>query len=280
MYDGMRTRHGGLLGRTVLGVLGLAIAASGAAERTTEQRRQTVNGLGMTLVRIPAGEFTMGSGHDFNDTPSRTVRLTRPFLMGTCEVTQAQFKTIMGRNPSWLAYRSPTRPVECASWHDAVEFCRRLSETEGRTYRLPTEAEWEHACKAGEDWMAAEGRAGPEHLDDYAWTPTNTNTETQPVGKRKPNPWGLYDMLGNVYEWCADWYDDIAYREAETVDPTGPKQSSNTLGQGGRVARGGSALGGGMNCLRTHRCTSTARNTWTAHTRHRGLGFRVVADIE
>lgn len=222
----------------------------------------------------------MGSGRDFNDSPPRKVRLTRSFLMATCEVSQAQFRATMGCNPSWLAYRSPTRPVECVSWHDAAEFCRRLSEKEGRTYRLPTEAEWEYACKAGQDWMAATGRAAPEGLDDHAWTPANTNTETQPIGKKKANPWGLYDMLGNVYEWCADWYDDIAYREAATTDPTGPQQSSNTLGQGGRVARGGSALGGGMNCLRTHRCTSTARNTWTPHARHRGLGFRVVADIE
>jgi len=234
----------------------------------------------MTLVRIPAGEFTMGTGKDFNDAPPRRVTLTTPFHLGACEVTQKQFKAVMGANPSWFAYKGADLPVECVSWFEAVEFCRRLSEKEGRTYRLPTEAEWEYACKAGVDWMAASGRDEPEAVGDYAWTPGNADTQAREAATRKPNPWGLYDMIGNVYEWCSDWYDDAGYRDAPSTDPQGPEQCSNTLGQGGKVARGGSPLGGGMNCLRTNRCSSTARNTWTPYAKHRAIGFRVVCEVE
>jgi len=259
--------------------LTLALVTWSPARAEPSQKREAFkNSLGMTLLPIPAGEFTMGSGLDFNDKPVRQVKLTKPFHMSACEVTQQQFKTIMGFNPSWLAYRGDQRPVECVSWFEAVEFCRRLSKKEGRSYRLPTEAEWEYACKAGVKWMAAKGREESKGVGEHAWTPANTGTETHPVGMKKPNPWGLYDMIGNVGEWCSDWYDDIAYRNAATVDPKGPAQCSNTLEQGGKVVRGGSSLGGGMNCLRTNRCSSTARNTWTPYAKHRSVGFRVVCE--
>jgi formylglycine-generating enzyme required for sulfatase activity len=268
----------GAIAPVTAGILLGLFASWGAAQQPADPAM--TNSVGMELVRIPAGQFTMGSRRDFNDRPTRTVELTRPFLMSSCEVTQKQFREIMGYNPSWFAYKGDGLPVECASWFEAVEFCRRLGKREGRKYRLPTEAEWEYACKAGVDWMAATGPEEPEGVAEYAWTPGNTGTETRPVGTKKPNPWGLHDMLGNVYEWCADWYDDISYRGAETVDPQGPANSSNTLDQGGRVARGGSSLGGGMNCLRTNRCSSTARNTWTPYAKHRALGFRIVCEIE
>lgn len=250
------------------------------AELTGASEKGRTNSLGMKLVLIPAGEFTLGSGKDFNDKPQRSVAIAKPFFLSACEVTQRQFREIMGSNPSWLAYHGDSLPVECVSWFDAVEFCRRLGEKEGKHYRLPTEAEWEYACKAGNNWMTAAGPQEPTGVCDYAWTPDNTGTETHPVGAKKPNPWGLYDMLGNVYEWCSDWYDDIAYRTVAPVAPQGPAECSNTLDQGGRVARGGSSLGGGMNCLRTNRCSSTARNSWTPYARHRGLGFRVVCECE
>ena len=255
----------------------LAMANMGYAE-SSQKREAFRNSLNMTLLPIPAGEFMMGSGLDFNDKPVRRVKLTKPFYMSACEVTQQQFKAVMGFNPSWLAYKGDRRPVECVSWFEAIEFCLRLSKKEGRSYRLPTEAEWEYACKAGVKWMAAKGREEPANVREHAWTPANTGTETHPVGTKKPNRWGLYDIIGNVYEWCSDWYDDIAYRDAATVDPQGPAQCSNTLEQGGKVVRGGSSLGGGMNCLRTSRCSSTARNTWTPYAKHRSVGFRIVCE--
>jgi len=250
------------------------------ASATGTDEREAKNSLGMQFVLIPAGEFTMGSGKDFNDVPQRKVKITKSFYLSVCEVTQAEFKQVMGLNPSWYAYKGDRRPVECVSWFDAAEFCERLGKKKGKTYRLPTEAEWEYACKAGVEWMAATGPNELTGISEFAWTPSNTLTETYPVGTKKPNPWGLYDMLGNVYEWCSDWYNDIAYRNAAAVDPTGPEQSSNTLNQGGKVSRGGSSLGGGMNCLRTNRCTSTARNAWTPYARHRSVGFRVVLEKE
>ena len=108
---------------------------------------QFTNTLGMKMAPIPSGSFRMGSGKDFNDKPVRVVTISKPFYMGVCEVTQGQFKKLMGYNPSWLSYRRADYPVDCVSWYQAVEFCEKLSAKEGLKYRLPTEAQWEYACR-------------------------------------------------------------------------------------------------------------------------------------
>ena len=176
------------------------------------------NSIGMKLVLIPAGEFLMGSpeGEGYLvEHPQHRVRITKAFYLGTCEVTQEQYERVMGSNPSCFCKNGSGKdqvsgqdtgsfPVEMVSWEDAVEFCRRLSElpgekSAGRVYRLPTEAEWEYACRAG-----SSGRYGfgdqERGLGEHGWFSDNSHGKTHPVGQKKPNAWGLYDVHGNVWE--------------------------------------------------------------------------------
>jgi formylglycine-generating enzyme required for sulfatase activity len=210
-----------------------------------------VNTLGMTLVLIPAGEFHMGSpGSDpdaeEDEKPQHRVRITRPFYLGTCEVTQGQFWTLMRTNPSKFKGLDD-RPVECVSWNDAAGFCNTLSKREGLTpyysfgaevapggdgYRLPTEAEWEYACRAGSTTRYSFGDDAAM-LNEYAWHRANSHGRTHPVGQKPPNAWGLHDMLGNVREWCGDWYDENHYRESPAADPVGPALAAVRVNRGG-----------------------------------------------
>ncbi len=198
-------------------------------------------GATMKLAPIPAGEFTMGSPtnevgryrNDDSESPQHRVRITKPFYMGATEVTQRQYEAVMGTNPSH--YKGPDRPVEDVTYVDAVEFCRRLNEKAGTAVRLPTEAEWEYACRAGTTTAYYYG-ADPKQLSDYAWYDDDSGGQTHPVGLKKPNAWGLYDMAGNVSEWCQDWYDPGYYAVSPPEDPQGPP-----TGKASRVARGGTA---------------------------------------
>jgi len=128
----------------------------------------------------------------------------KSWLMGKYPVTQEQYEAVMGNNPS--NFKGGNRPVECVSWNDAQEFCRKASSMSGKQVRLPSEIEWEYAARAGTTTDYFFGNNASD-LDKYAWYSDNSNKETHPVGTKQPNPWGLYDILGNVWEWCQDWYD-------------------------------------------------------------------------
>jgi len=217
-----------------------ALAKCGAAGESRSSPSSLTLDLGkgvtMKLVLIRPGKFMMGSpdseqGRQGDEGPQHEVVITKPFYMGVTEVTQAQYEAVMGTNPS--KFKGPTNPVDSVTWDEAVEFCRRLSEKTGKTVRLPTEAEWEYACRAGTKTRFSFGDSDSV-LGDYAWYKSNSGGKTNPVGQKKPNPWGLYDMHGNVWEWCADWYGD--YPKGAVTDPQGPAAGTS------RVLRGGSLL--------------------------------------
>ena len=179
----------------------------------------------LTMVHIPEGTFEMGTppsepGHEENESPVHPVTLTRPFYMSQYEITQAQWMTIMDENPStqW----NINYPVNRVSWQDVQTFLKRLNGmlNDGR-YRLPTEAEWEYACRAGTATITYFGDdRSIETLEEHAWLRTNSEGKLHEVGLKPPNPWGLYDLYGNVWEWCHDWYGP--YSAEPSVDPMGP----------------------------------------------------------
>jgi formylglycine-generating enzyme required for sulfatase activity len=180
----------------------------------------TLSPISIQLVPVPSGSFTMGSDNrQFSEAPPRTVHITTPFLLGKFPVTREQWQVVMGNDPS-EAGTSPDCPVDGVSWDAAVEFCDRLSELSRGRVRLPSEAEWEYACRAGTTADYFFGPWGPfaddtevsaeceRALWDYAWFDATAGDGTRPVGQLLPNPWGLHDLLGNVWEWCADvWHD-------------------------------------------------------------------------
>ena len=201
-------------------------------------------GAKMEMVWCPPGCFMMGGTH--------LVRLTKGFWMAKTEVTQAQWRSVMGNNPSH--FPGDNRPVEEVDWAECAEFCRKA----GNGLRLPTEAEWEYACRAG-----SEGRyAGTGNLDEMGWYASNSGGKTHPVGEKQPNAWGLYDMHGNVWEWCADWYQPDLGKN-EVTNPTGAAEGPN------RILRGGNWHAGYSLCL-----SATRRNDDPA-TKRSIYGFRV-----
>jgi formylglycine-generating enzyme required for sulfatase activity len=200
---------------------------------------------------VPAGRFSMG---DSSNGPIHQVTISSEFYLGKYPVTQDQWEVVMGSNPS--KFIGPDLPVEQVSWEDCQEFISRLNAMAKGTYRLPTEAEWEYACRAGSAGKYCFGD-NEAHLEEYAWFRTNSGSQTQPVGKKKPNAWGLHDMHGNVWEWCLDWYGD--YPAAAVTDPTGAATGSDRVPRGGgwydeachvtSAGRGGGAPDGGFTHL-------------------------------
>lgn len=182
-------------------------------------------GVEMEMVWCPRGSFLMGSSHReekrCDDETQHEVTLTKGFWMAKTEVTQAQWKSVMGNNPS--KHKGDDLPVEVVSWEDAQVFCLKAG------LQLPTEAEWEYACRAG----STGPYAGSGVLDEMGWHPENSGGKTHPVGQKKPNAWGLYDMHGNVDEWCADWYDSRYYAKSPLMDPKGPVSGSERVHRGG-----------------------------------------------
>jgi formylglycine-generating enzyme required for sulfatase activity len=212
--------------------------SQGVREPVLEQR--VTNSIGVEFVLIRAGEFQMGAPDgDKDEQPVHTVRISKPFYLGQYEITQAQWQAVMENNPSRFT-GDPTRPVENVSWEDVQDFIRRLNAKEsGVTYRLPTEAEWEYEARAGTTTAYSFGNDQGQ-LSQYAWYGATSGSQTQPVGKLRPNAWGLYDMHGNVWEWVQDWYGP--YTAAAAVDPAGPSSGSR------RVFRGGAWLSAAGGC--------------------------------
>ena len=212
-----------------------------------EEQAWTVPGLNLEMAYIRPGTFTTGSpnseeGHRNDEGPQTQVTLSKGYWLGKTVVTQDQWEALMGSNPS--NFKGADRPVETVSWDDAMEFCRKLTERErsagrlpeGYEYTLPTEAQWEYACRAG----ATGPYGGDGNLNDMGWYNQNSGNTTHPVGKKLANAWGLYDMHGNVWEWCFDWYGN--YSGGTVRDPTGPASGS------ARVFRGGCWFQDGVGC--------------------------------
>jgi formylglycine-generating enzyme required for sulfatase activity len=231
-----------------------------------------LNSLGMNFVKIKAGAFVMGTpareDEREDDERQHRVELTRSFMIGAHEVTVAQFAafaTATGfKNREWRSPDFPQgddHPVVSVSWSDALAFCEWLSSKEGKKYRLPTEAEWEYACRAGSRTAYAFGD-DPNQLGEYAWFEDNSQERTHRVGTKKPNAWGLYDMAGNVYEWCGDGY--AAYPAADAVDP----KNNPTLKT--HVLRGGAWDKDSEECRAGDRTESQKRNE--------NVGFRIVLE--
>jgi len=207
----------------------------GARELEPHGAKELTNSLGMQFVLIPAGTFMMGSGiaeeGDEDERPQHQVTLSQPFYLQTTPVTQGQWQRVMAGNPSLFQECGEDCPVENVSWEDAQDFIRKLNQIEETDkYRLPTEAEWEYACRAGSTQRYCFGD-GEAELGQYAWYADNSQKTTHPVGRLKPNPWGLYDMHGNVYEWCQDWYGK--YPPGPVTDPKGPSSGEYRLLRGG-----------------------------------------------
>jgi len=212
---------------------------------------EMVNSIGMKFVLIPAGKFWMGSEVRSqirpDELPRHQVEITKPFWMGIYEVTQAQWQEVMGDNPSRFKEEGGSLPVESVSPAEIREFLNRLNQKDqARVHRLPTEAEWEYACRAGSETSYYFGD-DPKDLAEYCWYWGTASFQTHPVGQKTPNPWGLYDLHGNVWEVCGDWYGPEYYGRSPVRDPKGPEEGE------ARVARGGSFMDGPSDCRSARR---------------------------
>jgi formylglycine-generating enzyme required for sulfatase activity len=199
-----------------------------------------------------------------NEGPQREVTISRPFYMGTCTVTQQQYQAVTGEDPSW--FKGPTRPVDGVSWEQATEFCGLLARKTDKAVKLPTEAQWEHACRAGRATKYSFGD-DEKQLAEYAHYAQTFAVGTLPVGSKKANPWSLFDMHGNLWQWCADWFGQ-SYSDAQNVDPAGPASGQ------WRVLRGGA-----WDC--SYRYCRSAIRYWGAPYRESiVVGFRVVVELD
>ncbi|WMW25699.1 formylglycine-generating enzyme family protein [Methanolobus sediminis] len=244
---------------------GASSSSAGAGSATGDEY---TNSMGMEFQRIEAGNFNMGTSKYVYSQPIHEVRIGDAFYIGTYEVTQAQWEEVMGNNPS--NFKGDDNPVENVSWNDVQEFITKLNEMEGTTkYRLPTEAEWEYAAAAGTTTLYSFGEIDEDEgpfLKDYAWYQVNSYEKTHEVGQKLPNPWGLYDVHGNVWEYVQDsWVDNYG---SASEDGSAVEKGSSSL----RVARGGSY-------------SSKENALYTAYRRKQdprdgdsSIGFRLVMD--
>ncbi|MCZ7381565.1 MAG: formylglycine-generating enzyme family protein [Candidatus Methanoperedens sp.] len=215
--------------------MGYWVLAPGAIPVPASDQNNFTNSIGMEFVLIPAGEFDMGSpsnelGRYDDEGPVHRVKISNAFYMGKYEVTQKQWNEVMENNPS--NFKGDNLPVEEVSWDDVQEFIKKLNKKEGTNkYRLPSEAEWEYAARAGTITRYSFGD-DESKLGEYAWFYENSGNKTHPVGQKKPNPWGLYDIYGNVWEWVQDRYHNN-YNGAPTDGSAWESGSAYPISRGG-----------------------------------------------
>ncbi len=261
------------MGLALLLVVSLAIEQQ-SAPTGKEISIDLGKGVKMEMVLIQPGEFMMGSpstekGRGWIDEAQHRVRITKSFYIGKYEVTQQQWKAVMGDNPSH--FRGTNNPVEKVSYNDCQEFIARLNgKVPGGGFKLPTEAEWEYAARAGITtrfyWGDDPNCIEIENYAWYGWDKGNTRKKTHPVGTKKPNLWGLYDISGNVWEWCSDWYSEKYYNNSPVNDPQGPGSGKYKVKRGGgwhvigmycrsavrlKIPPGLKGNSGGIRCART-----------------------------
>ena len=252
---------------TLAGMLSTNTSSSVASGTSSSGNIITIpvkNGISIDMVRIEAGTFTMGATPEMEnpfhwEKPTHQVTLTNDYYIGKYEVTQALWQAVMGNNPS--VFKGDNLPVENVSWDDCQEFINKLNRITGKTFRLPTEAEWEYAARGGKKSRGYQ-YSGSNNLSDVAWYKDNSGSKTHAVGSKQANELGIYDMTGNVWEWCQDWYDK--YSSSSQTNPTGANSGSS------RVFRGGSwyITAGG--------CRSSYRGYYRPDFRAFSLGLRLV----
>ena len=228
-----------------------------SSKKAGERKILTADGIDYAFRWCPPGVFMMGRDSRLNHSkPVHQVKLTKGFWLLETQVTQAMWQSVMGNNPS--KFKGERNPVEYVSWEDCQSFCKKLSQKLGQRVQLPTEAQWEYACRAGTTGSYA------GNLDEMAWYISNSDLTTHAVGQKKPNAWGLYDMHGNVWEWCSDYYDSTYYSRSPKSDP------ENTTASPYRVSRGGSFNYLSVSCLPAY------RHRGTPNDRDCHFGFRLL----
>lgn len=210
------------------------ITGGGSTQQGDDKITLKVGNVSFNMIKVEAGSFIMGCTNEGNgecknkETPCHNVTITRDYYIGEYEVTQKLYKAVMGDNPSH--FKADDNPVEMVSWNDAQKFCTELSRITGRNFTLPTEAEWEYAARGGKK-STGTIYSGGSNLVIVSWSGYNSDDQTHPVGRLRPNELGIYDMSGNVNEWCLDWY--AVYSSDNQTDPVGPDTGLY------RVLRGG-----------------------------------------
>ena len=246
----------------VIAVVGVIIGVNSSQQISS--KTYTANGVSFDMMMVEAGTFTMGATSEMKDPyddekPTHKVTITNDYYLGKTEVTQALWKAVMGNNPS--NFKGDNLPVENVSWNDCQKFISKLNSMTGQNFRLPTEAEWEFAARGGNNSNHYQ-YSGSNKLGDVAWYDGNSGSKTHAVATKLPNELGLYDMSGNVCEWCSDWYDN--YSSSSQTNPIGPSSGSN------RVARGGSWY------LDAEDCRSSIRDSSSPVLSVYALGLRLV----
>ena len=286
MYRSFRHYGLSLLSVAALALLSMAWGAVVKSPGTTEplppSATQSANiktstldlgkGVKLELVLVPAGKFMMGEKGSPEEMPVHEVTISKAFFMGRFEVMQEQYEALTGTNPSH--FKGPQNPADSVPWAKAREFCKTLSDLSKKTVRLPTEAEWEYACRAGTTTTYYSGN-DVASLKKVAWCQEKdavADAPSHPVGQLQPNAFGLYDMHGNVYEWCQDWFDAGFYANSPKADPVNRKEANSTASKGPEpVQRGGSAGSP------PGKARAAYRNHYSPIGKHT-IGFRIVVE--